>query len=299
VIGTYDDDKVPADERFNAFAQAVRRDGKEVPTVRISERYLSVIVGGDRDVLANILGHELGHIHHRHVLISARGKTDLTTLANIRKQEHEADVFGADLARKAGFSVVRACILQYRRDRDRGADFEKRYPGYRYHGAPLDRLASTHPAWSDRFARINQNPAVWEALAAFENGVALLAAEQFYAAQKCSEQVVAFDPNCCEAQVNLGYARLMQYCDKLDESDLRKLGVGQFLCGAFYRRAKSLELLASDRVVAIILNAREAPALTVRPRNPVDGKTVELRVGMSRARLLETLPGARSVVGAT
>jgi tetratricopeptide (TPR) repeat protein len=75
----------------------------------------------------------------------------------------------------------------------------------------------------------------------FENGSALLACEQFFPAEKCFRQVVRFDPKCYEAYVDLGYARLMQYCDKLDDKDLQKMHVGQFICGAFYRRARSLE----------------------------------------------------------
>jgi tetratricopeptide (TPR) repeat protein len=240
-IDPYDDDKVPASERFNAFASTLRRGAQVVPIVRISEEYLSAIVRGDRDVLANILGHELGHIKHKHVVKLNPGKTDVTYLANVRTQEYEADSFGGDLAKKAGFSVLRASILQFLRDKEHGEALEKRYPGWRYHGTPLDRVARSHPAWSDRFARINQDPRVWEALAEFENGTALLAAEQFFSALKCFEKVLAFDPNCCEAHVNRGYAYLMLYCDGFTAKDLKDYGVGHFVCGAFYRRAKSLE----------------------------------------------------------
>jgi tetratricopeptide (TPR) repeat protein len=230
----YDGEKEGPRLRFNAYAwidqQVWKRDKKLVPIVRISDEYLNKIVKGDRDVLAYILGHELGHHHHRHVLEQNPGKTELTIGLFSRKREEDADVFGADLAGKADFSVVRGAALMSRR----------LYDLYR-HGSPIGALASTHPAWSERFGKITQDTRVWEALATFDNGVALLNAEKFYAAEKCFEKVLGFDRACYEAHVNLGYAKLMQYCDKLDEKDLRKMGIGQVLCGAFYRRPKSIE----------------------------------------------------------
>src|SRR5581483_3994376 len=165
----------PARLKFNAYATWEKPDGKKVvPLVRVTDLFLKDLVKGDADVLAFFVGHELGHLHHRHVLKRAAGRADLTRVVYSQKEELEADAFGADLARKAGFSVVRAALLTSRRLRD-----------LRYHAAPLDALRSTHPAWDDRFARIVQDPRVWEALATFENGVALLAAEHFFAAERC------------------------------------------------------------------------------------------------------------------
>jgi hypothetical protein len=77
--------------------------------------------------------------------------------------------------------------------------------------------------------------------AAFSNGVILLATQQFYVAERCFEQVTRSDPSSYHAWLNLGYARLMQYCDKLDTERLKDLAIGQVVCTAFYRRARSLQ----------------------------------------------------------
>ena len=60
-----------------------------------------------------------------------------------------------------------------------------------------------------------------------------------------------------------------------------------------------VEILATDRVLAIILKAKDSPTLVLRPQGTTrgPGKNVELRVGMSRKDLLAKLPGARAVVG--
>src|SRR4029077_19423063 len=44
-----------------------------------------------------------------------------------------------------------------------------------------------------------------------------------------------------EAWANLGYARLMRYCDSLDARDLRDFGVGPLVTGGFYNRPGWLE----------------------------------------------------------
>ena len=231
-VAMYDDDKIPA-MAVNAFAgldpDQYDKHDKHIPIVRVSEAYLRTVLAGDRDVLAMTLSHELGHVCHKHCL-RAPSKTPLIHSLYRQEDEYQADAFAADLMRKAEFSVTRALALKSLRLREAGM-----------HDAPLEMTGTTHPAWSDRFGRLSQDPRVWELMALFENGCALLAAEQYAAAEKCLVQVTAADPTCYEAQVDLGYARLMQYCDQLNQTDLQKRGVGQLICGAFYRRAKSLE----------------------------------------------------------
>jgi tetratricopeptide (TPR) repeat protein len=212
-----------------AFATWVSESGKQRPTVRITGRYLKRMQG-DIDVLALTLAHELGHIYHKHAFKSAEGKPELVEKVFSQKHELEADAFGAQLMKDAGFSLIHA--VRKKASLMRGSAL---------HNAPLTSLTSTHPSWNDRFARVMQNEKVWDALATFDNGVVLLTAEQFLAAERCFKQVADFDPKCHEAWLNLGYARLMQYCDKLSAEDLKDLGIGQVVCGAFYRRAKSLE----------------------------------------------------------
>jgi tetratricopeptide (TPR) repeat protein len=228
-VKVVDSDRMPAGLKLNAWANAYRAGGKLKPYVRVTDLWLKKVVQGDPDILALTLAHELGHIYHRHVAVSNPGSTDFLRVAIQRKRESEADAFGARLMKKAGFSLIHGVLGL------------ARIKGLTLHNAPLDALRSDHPAWDDRFGRVVQNPRIWEALATFDNGVALLSAEQFFPAERCFQQVTKFDPYCYEAWVNLGHTRLMRYCDQLSTDDLKDMGIGQVLCGAFYRRAQSLE----------------------------------------------------------
>jgi tetratricopeptide (TPR) repeat protein len=202
-------------------------DGKSRrPLIRVTVRYLRNL-DGDADALAWVLGHELGHIHYKHDHVEVKGPR---TAAFSQKREALADEFAAKLMKDARFSLVHGI-----------RKFAHVTRGRARHNAPLNLLMSGHGAWNDRFARVVQHDKVWEALATFDNGVVLLAAQQYQAAERCFERVTRFDPLCHEAWVNLGHARLMQYCDKMRPEDLEALGIGQVVCGAFYRRAKSLE----------------------------------------------------------
>ena len=78
-------------------------------------------------------------------------------------------------------------------------------------------------------------------MSAFQNGHAFLELEQYTSAQQCFKGVTAEFPDCYEAWANLGYARLMQYCDGLDHDDVNRYGIGQIVTGGFYVRPDSLE----------------------------------------------------------
>ncbi|HEY2908744.1 MAG TPA: hypothetical protein VGI99_00770 [Gemmataceae bacterium] len=53
-----------------------------------------------------------------------------------------------------------------------------------------------------------------------------LVLEQYSAAERCFDRVAKEFPDSYEGWANLGYACLMQYCDKLDEKDLREFDIG-------------------------------------------------------------------------
>lgn len=78
-------------------------------------------------------------------------------------------------------------------------------------------------------------------MSAFQNGFVFLEMEQYLSAQQCFKAVTVEFPDCTEAWANLGYARLMQYCDGLEPDDVRRFGIGQIATGGFYSRPASLE----------------------------------------------------------
>jgi hypothetical protein len=182
------------------------------------------------DRLAYVLGHELSHIVLLHIKPDRTKKTSLVRNVFGREQEIAADVKGAELALKAGFSMRRG-QESIRRMKSLGLDYSS-----------FEGLLADHPSWSDRLVHLDTEQAgLWKSMSAFENGTFFLLTEQFVSAEICFRQVTREFPKCHEAWTNLGYALLMQYCDGLDTEDLRRFKIGQLLIGGFYRRPKSLE----------------------------------------------------------
>jgi Zn-dependent protease with chaperone function len=215
---------------INAFAGTIGKDPKSdkiLAQAVVTEGYMSKIVDGSDDVLAAVMGHELAHITKGH--LASEIKADLLGLGLSREQEIDADLEGVKIAVAAGFPY-RSGI----RNAFRGLKALGDYSNF-------EGIRGTHPSWTDRLAMLDREQAqLWQAMAAFHNGYFFLHAEQYPAAENCFQQVVDDFPDCSEAWANLGYARLMQYCDSLDEQDVRKLKIGQIVAGCFYAQAKSL-----------------------------------------------------------
>lgn len=214
---------------FNAFAGPMGRDksGKTLFRAFITEGYMNKIIQGDADVLAAVMGHELAHVTRGH--LASKISIDLAGFAFSRDQEFEADLEGVKIAVAAGFpykSGVKSAFREWKVLGDRSS---------------FEALASTHPTWTDRLQILEKKQAeIWKSMSAFQNGYFFLHAEQYRTAETCFESVVDEFPDCAEAWANLGYARLMQYCDGLDEKDLRRYGIGPFVAGCFYARPQGL-----------------------------------------------------------
>ncbi len=185
------------------------------------------------DRLAYVLGHELCHVTLGHCVIQKKPGAPSTALEHTvfgREKEIAADVHGAELALKAGFSLRRG-MESIRRMQKSGMEYSS-----------FEGLLADHPSWNDRLVHLDKEQAgLWRAMSAFENGSFFLMTEQFASAEICFRQVTREFPKCYEAWSNLGYALLMQYCDGLDAEDLRRFKIGQLYVGGFYRRPQSLE----------------------------------------------------------
>jgi tetratricopeptide (TPR) repeat protein len=239
------------DNAINAFAAALRirkpaSEGKQPangswaisPRVVVFNGMMTNVIrtSGDKDAdaaadrLAYILGHELSHITLGHVTSPREGETSLARQVFSREQEIAADVRGAELALKAGFSLRRG-LDSIRRMQKLGLEYSS-----------FEGLHAGHPSWNDRLVHLDKEQAgLWKTMSAFQNGAFFLMTEQFASAEVCFRAVTREFPNCHEAWANLGYALLMQYCDGLDTEDVRRFGIGQIAIGGFYRRPKSLE----------------------------------------------------------
>ena len=255
------------DEVVNAYAMLLPVSDPEnpgelpLPAIQMNQGYLDKVVQGKEDRLAAVMGHELAHILLRHVENALPG-SPLVANAITRQQEEEADILGTKLAVKAGFNH-RGIVEDYEilRTQNEYTSFEG--------------LSSTHPGPTDRLASIDEQQAeFWHATSAFENGVFFLISEQYPLAERCFNQVTKEFPTCYEAWGNLGYARLMMYCDALAAEDLRQFDLGHLVVGGFYRRPTSLvstrgvdEEMWFDAVEAIREALRLKPDLVLPKAN--------------------------------
>ena len=205
----------------NAFATPY----KGVSLVCVNGALLDSIVEGNPNRLAFILGHELSHITLGH--IRPAGKTLLLMTVFSKEQEVAADRSGIKLALGAGYDFSEA-MSGPKRFIELGLEVPPLWP-------------SDHPSWTQRLALLEKNRAsLWSSMGAFNNGVLFLTVEQYASAERCFESVVKSFPDCYEAHANLGYARLMEYCDLLRPEDVREFGIGHIMIGGFYRRPDSL-----------------------------------------------------------
>jgi tetratricopeptide (TPR) repeat protein len=215
----------------NAFASLDRTQGKVDPVMVVYTGEIEHIAQFNSDVLAFTIGHELGHLALGHVL--ADGKTppsEIVSRAFTRQQEIDADHYGMELALKANFT--RDGIIT---NLTRSSKYSSNYTSY-------EGLFVDHPTWTDRIALLDKDRAnLWRSMSAFNNGVLFLTTEQYANAQLCFERIVHEFPDVAEAWANLGYARLMQYCDALEPDDVRRFDLGQIVIGGFYRRTDAFE----------------------------------------------------------
>ena len=278
--------KIIDNDDINAFAWLdPQKKPQHVPIVRIHRGLIEDLVEYDADQLAFILGHEIAHLTAGHV-IETPGETELTFAVFGREHEIEADRLGIQLAVKAGFSY-RGGLRAPERFREVGQEYTS-----------FEGIGTDHPSWADRIALMQDDEVqaqIWRSMSAFETGVFLLDAEKYEAAELCFERVVKEFPKCYEGWANLGYARLMRYCDALEPEDLEAFDIGQLVIGGFYRRPLSLgakirgvdeglwfeamgslkqALLLNDEL--ILAKANLAVAYLVRPKSPDVGNAARL-----------------------
>ena len=207
-VKVVDSDKEAAGYKSNAYAFATKTGGKTFGHVHITDLYLKEVLQHDPDVIAQTIGHELGHIHHRHVLTDLEGKTDFTKRLYSQTREFEADAFGVDLMKKAGFSVVRGVLGKSRGTKAVG------------HMSPLESGTSTHPAWNDRFAPHVAGPARVEGAGLFRERRLTDGSRAVLRGRDVLRQGgQAWTNPAMRPGPTWSHARLMQYCDKLDNSD--------------------------------------------------------------------------------
>jgi tetratricopeptide (TPR) repeat protein len=274
---------------INAHSTFKVKDGKKYPIIRIGEKLMALVVLGEKpgdeanaeDRLAFVVGHELGHLVKDHFSKTIGDRGPVLELAFERDQEIEADLFAQKLLLKAGYDLNKALVGMVRMkevQKQLGLDYSS-----------FEGLGANHPSWDKRLEKADKDKAeLWKSMAAFENGVAFLATEDYDTAIRCFDIVTRQFPGCYEGWANLGYARLMKYCDQWSQDDMKKQGIGQVVVGGFYTRAKSIKLRNKEKglwfaaVGALRESNRLKPGQTVVLANlglayllSPDGKDVE------------------------
>ncbi|MEW6129176.1 MAG: M48 family metalloprotease [Acidobacteriota bacterium] len=241
----------------DAFATLVSIQSQYYPVVVVNMSLLTKIIEGNDARLAYVLGHEISHHTLGHVkAVRATGKTKFLLTAFSREQELNADKNGMMLTLASGYAFQDA-LGGMRRFIELGMEY-----------SPLEAISVSHPSWSQRLEKMDKERAtLWSSMSAFRSGVVFLAVEQFGSAERCFDLVVKQFPDCYEAWANLGYARLMQYCDLLSPDDIRDFDVGHILTTGFYTRPRSLEDRGRGKDANLWRQAVEAlnQALTLNP----------------------------------
>jgi hypothetical protein len=223
--------KIIDTDNDGAFASTdLAQRPKLIPIIRIDRGFLEVVAEMNEHRVAYVLGHEIAHLLGQHTLRS-RGDTGVTASVFNREDEIEADRVGMQLALKAGYSY-RPALGAVRRFIDLGHEYTS-----------FEGVGVSHPSWSDRIALMETDEVqaeLWRSMSAFDTGVYFLQTEQNRHAAECFQRVVDEFPKCYEAWANLGYAKLMMYCDALEPQEVREFNIGHLIVGGFYRRAGSL-----------------------------------------------------------
>ena len=220
--------EIQENEGVNAYATFDKTDN--IYKVVISSKTLDIIINGNADRLAYILGHELSHIVLGHVK-EINSSSNILITAYSRENEKQADIMGMKLALKAGYSFKEA-INTLKMFKDKLGDYSS-----------FEALSYDHPPWSKRLSYLDSAQSqLWCSMSSFENGVYFLLFQNYEAAIVCFNKVKSEFPQCYEAYTNIGYAYLMQYFDGFELEDLKYFNdIGQLVVGGFYRRPASLE----------------------------------------------------------
>lgn len=166
------------------------------PHVEVYVGLVETIAEFDPDVLAFVVGHEIGHLIYFHSKERQErnekfGSVKISTALAAAQwdQELEADFYGMQLALKAGFSHrgIRRALLGMSQ---KASDY-----------CAFEGLQATHPSWDLRASFLQQDDVqreLWRSMVAFKNGVLFLETENYVHAEFCFRQVTDEFPDCYE-----------------------------------------------------------------------------------------------------
>lgn len=156
---------------------------------------------GDLKLIRACVAHEIAHLSKGHCTMPGFKPSDLDNLWT-RQQEFEADIVGASILQKAGYSKNDMINLMLKLD-----ELSR--------GPWLGRLTGDHASGKARAAQIDDNPLVLKSHLDFEVGLAFMESRKYRLAMDSFDRAIAKEPKLLEAYANSAQAAIMFYYDNL------------------------------------------------------------------------------------
>lgn len=196
---------VVENKEVNAYAsiKAPAKQGEKPQAIMVVYTGLVDECKGDLRIVRAVVAHEVSHLMQGHVASPAFVAQDLR-LEWTRQQEMDADLTGAKLLEKAGYS---------RKDMmDMLAMLDK----VESDSSWIWRLSKNdHTSAKNRAAEVGGNTDVLRSMMCFEKGLAFMECRRYNLATKLFDQAVQRDPTFLDAYTNAAQASLMNYYDNL------------------------------------------------------------------------------------
>lgn len=158
-------------------------------------------VNEDLRLIRACVAHEISHLAKGHCTMPGWKPSDLNNLWT-RQQEYEADIVGASLLQKAGYSKNDMADLMLKLD-----ELD--------HGSWLGKLTGDHASGKSRAAEVSDNPLVMKSLMDFEVGLAFMEARSYNLAMQAFDRAILKEPKFGESYTNSAQAAVMFYYDNL------------------------------------------------------------------------------------
>lgn len=188
-------------DEINAYATVEKnKDGKWQGKMVVFTGFVK-FCKGDIKLIRACVAHEVSHLAKGHCTMPGFKPSDLDNLWT-RQQEFEADITGASILQKAGYSKNDMINLMLALD-----ELDK--------GSYLGKLTGDHASGKARAAQIEDNPIVLKSHLDFEVGLAFMENRNYMQAMQAFDRALVKEPKLNEAYTNSAQAAIMFYFDNL------------------------------------------------------------------------------------
>ncbi len=205
-----------ADVNAYASIEKVPKEGEKPQAVMVVFSGLVDHVKGDRKMIRAVVAHEVAHLMQGHVYSKQFVAQDLNHIWT-RSQEVDADMTGAKLLEKAGYSrqdMINMLAMLSKLEKD---------------SSWMYRLAKNdHTSAKNRAAQVAGNTDVMRSMMSFEKGLAFMECRKYTTAANLFEKASKQAPTFLDAYTNAAQASLMAYYDNLPAAIQEKWFIPDF-----------------------------------------------------------------------